>query len=160
MEQHTHSAAEAAPVFERTEVRRHRRQMTPMELGIVEERVQGALRHHFENGGLAFLCEHSKERITSRLGFHLGWSKIKGILCNGSLQEFSRFILPDGREDVRVLFRSNTANHHGTAEISIVYSMTFHHVVTVWTNPVGQEPTPDFTKYSQVPVVPVTDAEA
>ena len=130
-------AAEAAsthfPVVV-SEQRRHYTQMTPEELAHVEARVQESLGAYYDLGGTIKMSTHAKQRVAERISFHLGWSKLKGIMRYGQLLELQRIVFDNGHEDLRVIVRSRYRNCGGQ-NIFLAYSLTSHTLLTTWVQP-------------------------
>ena len=133
----TNPAAEAASTPFPTvvsESRRHYSQMTPEELAHVEARVQESLGAYYDLGGTIKMSTHAKQRVAERISFHLGWSKLKGIMRYGQLLELQRIVFDDGHEDLRVIVRSRYRNCGGQ-NIFLAYSLTSHTLLTTWVQP-------------------------
>ncbi len=131
-------AAEAAstPTYPTvvSESRRHYTQMSAEELAHVEARVQESLGAYYDLGGTIKMSTHAKQRVAERISFHLGWSKLKGIMRYGQLLELQRIVFDNGHEDLRVIVRSRYKNCGGQ-NIFLAYSLTSHTLLTTWVQP-------------------------
>lgn len=132
------AAVEAAstPTYPKpvSESRRHYTQMSAEELAHVEARIQQLLGAYYDLGGTIKMSTHAKQRVAERISFHLGWSKLKGIMRYGQLLELQRIVFDDGHEDLRVIVRSRYRNCGGQ-NIFLAYSLTSHTLLTTWVQP-------------------------
>lgn len=112
--------------------KRHVLQMSLSEHSFVENSVKRALNEHFENGGSYEVLPHAAEMMELRLGFQLPESKVIGTLKHGILEEIREVVDDNGRKDFRVAIRSSKTFVHGRKNYVIIYSMTYHQVVTVY----------------------------